>query len=84
MIAQQPDIDCVRIEECGWEPLNAVSEDRASYCSRIDLVELAWLAFAATGGAHQLRCDPQHSPAGSDERMLEPPAGCPSLASTSR
>jgi hypothetical protein len=61
VIAEQPDLDSVLVQERGREPLNAVSKHRAGDRSRVDLIGLPRLAFAVAWDTHQLRGHMQHS-----------------------
>ncbi len=71
MIAEQPDLNCVLVEVGGREPPDALPKHRTSDSSRVDLVGLAGLTFAATRDSHQLRRDPDHSLARGNQRLLE-------------
>ncbi len=71
VIAQQPDLDGLLVEEGGREPLDALAQYSAGDRSRVDLVGLPRLSFAATRGTHQLRCDTQNTLTRGHERALE-------------
>jgi hypothetical protein len=72
VIAQQPDLDSLLIEEGSRESLDPLAQHGAGNRSRIDLVGLPDLAFAAARGAHQLRRDTQNTLAHANERALKP------------
>jgi hypothetical protein len=57
MVAQQPYLDGLLVEDGGREPLDALAQHGPGDRPRVDLVGLPRLAFSTARCAHQLRCD---------------------------
>ncbi len=79
VVCDQPDVHRPFVQVRGREAIDAVLDDRAGDRLRVDLIGLAALALALTGGAHHLRRHPDYPLARRQQRLLEATGDLPAV-----
>jgi hypothetical protein len=79
VIDEQPQVELAAVELCGRQRIQALPERRPGDRDRVDAVGLPAVTSVATGRRHQLRGDPQHPLAATDQKPLKGPRDMPTI-----